>query len=70
MLQAEEWRVEVVEAGIEEEFDSESKAKARFDELTKERYDHEIVKLYRVGTKGAQIPEGTQRGQKKLTGQQ
>jgi hypothetical protein len=50
MSKTEEWRVEVVEAGTEEEFDSESKAKARFDELTKERYDREIVKLYRVGS--------------------
>jgi len=65
-----EWKVEVADASIVVEFDSESKAKARFNELVKQRYDHEVVKLYRIGSNGALIPEQTQMGHKRLTGQQ
>lgn len=60
--------MEVVDADINENFDSESKARERFTELIAERFDHEVVKLYCIGDDGTQIPEGTQRGKKRLTG--
>jgi hypothetical protein len=51
-MSTEQWKVEVSEAEIDENFDSESKARTRFEELVRERYDHEIVKLYRIGSNG------------------
>jgi len=63
-----EWKVEVADADIDEHFNSEPEAKARFDELVVERFDHEIVKLYRIGTAGMEISERTERGRQQVTG--
>jgi hypothetical protein len=59
---------EVADAEIDEHFNSEPEAKARFDELVLQRFDHEIVNLYRIGTSGIEISERTERGRQQLTG--
>lgn len=67
MANQEEWKIEVVDADIDERFDSKEKAEARFDKLVQERYDHEIVTLYQIGSNGAEITSRTERGLRRLT---
>lgn len=61
----EKWKLEVVEANIEEWFDSQTPATARFDDLVKERFDDEIVTLYQIGSNGAENTFRTSRGERK-----